>query len=254
MSAAAPHSFLYEGSVTHRRRTPVDHAFSYPVCMLYLDLDELPRALAQHPLWSWTRPAPGRLRRADLIGDPAVPVADAVRDEVERQTGERPVGPIRLLTTPRTYGHAFNPVSFYYCFAADGEDVEAVLAEVTNTPWGERHAYVMDPTGGGADKAFHVSPFMGMDHRYAWRLTEPDATLRIAISSDRAGERVFDAALTLERRPLDEAALTRVLARHPLATLRTLVRIYGQALRLKLKGAPYFPHPDRGASPQGAGR
>ena len=72
MSAVARHSFLYEGSVTHRRRTPVDHAFSYPVCMLYLDLDELPRVLAQHPLWSWTRPAPGRIRRADLIGDPAV--------------------------------------------------------------------------------------------------------------------------------------------------------------------------------------
>ena len=246
MSTVAQDSFVYEGSVTHRRRTPVDHAFSYPVCMLYLDLDELPSVLAQHPLWSWARPAPGRIRREDLIGDPQVPVADAVRDEVERQTGERPAGPIRLLTTPRTYGHAFNPVSFYYCFDADGEQVAAVIAEVTNTPWGERHAYVMDPAGGGSEKLFHVSPFMGMDHRYTWRLTPPGAAIAITISSDRAGARVFDAGLRLERAPLDRAALTRVLVRHPAAGLVTLARIYTQALRLKLKGAPYFPHPDAG--------
>jgi len=245
---------LYEGWVSHRRSAPVEHGFRYRVCMLYLDVDAPPAALDRHPLWSTRRAAPGRFRRADHLGAPDVPLGDAVRAEVARQTGRRPGGPVRLLTTPRTFGHAFNPVSFFFCFDAAGEHVERVLAEVTNTPWGERHCYVMDPAGGGADKAFHVSPFMGMDHRYAWRLTEPDATLRIAISSDRAGERVFDAALTLERRPLDEAALTRVLARHPLATLRTLVRIYGQALRLKLKGAPYFPHPDRGASAQGAGR
>ena len=247
MSTVAQDSFVYEGSVTHRRRTPVDHAFSYPVCMLYLDLDELPGALAQHPLWSWRRPAPGRIRRADLFGDPAVPVSDAVRDEVERQTGERPAGPIRLLTTPRTYGHAFNPVSFYYCFGADGEHVEAVLAEVTNTPWGERHAYVMDPTGGGSEKLFHVSPFMGMDHRYTWRLTPPGEAIAITIASDREGARVFDAGLRLARTPLDRAALTRVLVRHPAAGLVTLARIYAQALRLKLKGAPYFPHPDAGS-------
>lgn len=240
---SATHSFLYEGRITHRRRTPVEHAFSYPVCMLLLDLDELPRVLAQHPLWSATRPAPGRIRRADLLGDTRVPVQDAVRDEVLRQTGTRPVGPIRLLTTPRTYGHAFNPVSFYFCFDAGGERVEAVLAEVTNTPWGERHAYVMDPAGGGSDKAFHVSPFMGMDHRYSWRLTPPGETLAITIASDRAGARVFDAGLRLERSPLDRAALTRMLVRHPAAGLVTLARIYAQALRLKLKGAPLFPHP-----------
>ncbi len=167
-----------------------------------------------------------------------------MRDEVARQSGTRPGGPIRLLTTPRTYGHAFNPVSFYYCFDPSGDEVEAVLAEVTNTPWGERHSYVMEPGGGGSDKLFHVSPFMGMDHRYRWQLTEPGEALAIAIRSDRAGERVFDATLRLQRAPLDRAALTRVLVRHPAAGLVTLARIYGQALRLKRKGAPYFPHPD----------
>jgi DUF1365 family protein len=243
VNAEARHSCLYEGRVAHRRRAPVEHSFGYPVAMLYLDLDELPRALARHPLWSATRPAPGRIRRRDLLGDPAVPLGEAVRNEVARQAGARPPGPIRLLTTPRTFGHAFNPVSFYYCFAADGVAVEAVVAEVTNTPWGERHAYVMDPSGGGSEKVFHVSPFMGMDHRYRWELTTPAQALAISIASDRNGERVFHAALRLERAPLDRRALTRVLVRHPAAGLVTLARIYAQALQLKLKGAPYFPHP-----------
>lgn len=251
--AAARASAIYEGRVSHRRLEPVEHAFGYRICMLYLDLDELPGVLEQHPLWSARHAAPGRFRRADHLGDPATPLADAVRAEAERLTGRRPTGAVRLLSVPRTFGHAFNPVSFFYCFDAPGQGgpaggagrVAAVLAEVTNTPWGERHVYAMDPDGGGSDKAFHVSPFMGMDHAYAWRLTEPGPTLGVTIASERAGRRVFDADLALERRPLDRAGLTRVLARYPLATLRTLARIYGQALRLKLKGAPYFPHPGR---------
>ena len=104
----------------------------------------------------------------------------------------------------------------------------------------------MDPAGGGSEKLFHVSPFMGMDHRYTWRLTPPGEAIAITIASDHEGARVFDAGLRLERAPLDRAALTRVLVRHPAAGLVTLARIYAQALRLKLKGAPYFPHPDAG--------
>ncbi len=242
-------SAIFEGTVRHRRRAPVDHAFTYDICMLYVDLDAFPAELDAHRLWSSRHAALGRFRRADHFGEGDL--ADAVRDEVARQTGVRPEGPVRLLSTPRTFGHAFNPVSFYYCFDATGEHVHTVLAEVTNTPWGEVHLYVMDPAERPAGapltdelpKAFHVSPFMGMDHRYTWRLTEPGDRLAVAIASDRDGERVFDAALDLRRRPLDHRGLTRILTRYPLATVRTMVRIYGQALRLKLKGAPYFPHP-----------
>lgn len=232
-------SAIYEGRVAHHRREPIDHAFSYPVCMLLLDLDELD-LLDAHPLWSTTRPAPGRFRRADHLGDPSVPLRDAVRAEVERLGGDWPGGPVRLLHTPRTFGHAFNPVRFYYC----GDPASVVLAEVTNTPWGERHCYLLDPDGGGADKAFHVSPFMGMDHAYTWRLSDPGERLHVEIGSDGSdGRRAFDASLALERRPLDRRGLTRILARHPAATATTLARIYAQAVRLKLKGAPYFPHP-----------
>ena len=116
----------------------------------------------------------------DYLGDPAVPLRRAVRDVVAEQTGARPEGPIRLLTQLRSFGHCFNPVSFYYCFEPSGEQVQALVAEVTNTPWGERHAYVIDGRAarlavlaGQFDKALHVSPFMGMDHRYDARARVP---------------------------------------------------------------------------------
>ena len=244
MSSQAPNSCIYEGRVTHHRRVPAEHTFAYPISLLYLDLDELATVFDSHPLWSARRAAPGRIRRSDLLGDPAVGLQDAVRDEVARQLGRRPSGPISLLTTPRTFGHAFNPVSFYYCFDPGGTRIDAVVADVTNTPWGERHAYVMDPGADGSDKVFHVSPFMTMDHRYRWRFSAPAAGLVISISSDRDGERVFDASLRLERAALDRPALTRLLLRRPVAGRLTLARIYAQALRLKLKGVPYVPHPD----------
>ena len=251
--SAARHSFLYEGSVTHRRRTPVDHAFTYPVCMLYLDLDELPRALAQHPLWSCTRPAPGRIRRADLIGDPAVPVKDAVRDEVQRQTGARPAGPIRLLTTPRTYGHAFNPVSFYYCFDRDGETLRAVVAEITNTPWGERHAYVIPAGGDGAvstfEKAFHVSPFYPMEQTYRWDLSRPADSLRVDMASLEKGQEVFRATLAMRREAWSPAALRRATLLQPLMAWKVHAAIYWQALRLWVKGIPFHVHPAKSAAP-----
>lgn len=244
-------SCLYEGHVRHRRMGRVAHEFRYPIFMPYLDLDELPAVLDGHALWSARRPAPAWFRRADYLGDPLRPLAESVRELVAERIGERPAGPVRLLAHLRYFGHCFNPVSFYYCFDASGERVRAVVAEVTNTPWGERHSYVMDTgdTAPGAvmrqsfAKVFHVSPFMGMDHRYEWRLTQPGESLSVHIESRREGAVVFDATVGMRRHALTGPTLNRVLARYPLETLRVLGRIYGHAARLKLKGAPYHPHP-----------
>ncbi len=249
MSASA----IYAGTVTHRRRTPVEHAFRTPLFLMYLDLDELPQLFDGHPLWSARRPAPAWFRRADYLGDPQVPLADAVRDLVEQRLGTRPTGPIRMLAHLRYFGHCFNPVAFYWCFAPDGERVEAVVAEVTNTPWGERHAYVAPATGNAEQvltsqhaKALHVSPFMDMEMTYTWRISTPGERIAVAIESRRDGELVFDAHLALRRREIARGSLTRVLARHPAITLRVLAGIYGQALRLRLKGARWHARP-RGA-------
>jgi DUF1365 family protein len=245
-------SAIYEGHVTHRRRTPVAHAFRSRLFLMYLDLAELPQLFDGHPLWSARRPALARFRRADYLGDPGVGLDVAVRDLVQERLGVRPQGPVRMLAHLRYLGHCFNPVAFYWCFAPDGERVEAVVAEVTNTPWGERHAYVTRAAGTNAhvltsahEKALHVSPFMAMDLEYRWRISTPGERLTVAIESRREGELVFDAHLALRRRALSRRALSGVLARYPAMTLRVLAGIYAQALRLRLKGARWHPHPER---------
>ena len=247
MSASA----VYDGWVRHRRHVPVEHGFSYRHAMLLLDLDELPAALDLHPLYSARRPAPARFRRKDHLGHADRPLADCVRELVEERTGVRPAGPVRLLTTLRTLGHNFNPVSFFYCFEPCGERVEAVVAQVTNTPWGESHCYVLRRDRDAVmrdtvEKAFHVSPFIGMDNRYDWRVTEPADRLLVHIDErDPHGVRIFDATLSLERHALSRAWLTRVLLRYPAASLRVVALIYWNALLLRLKGAPYHRHPGR---------
>ena len=250
-------SAIYSGSVRHRRLTPVAHCFRSPLFMMYLDLAELPALFDRTPLWSARRAAPAWFRRRDYLGDPATPLDQAVRELVTARLGVRPEGPIRLLTQLRYFGYVQNPVSFYYCFDAAAEQLVAVIADVTNTPWGDRHAYVMAATERSdhgtvqmlherMDKELHVSPFMGMDHDYDWRVTEPGGRLSVHIESRREGALVFDATLSLRRREISAASLTGALARYPFMTARIAARIYAHALRLKLKGAPYFRRPSRG--------
>ena len=244
------HSAIYEGTVRHRRVSEREHAFTYKVAMQYVDLDEVDQ-LVDGKL---TQPGFGvtRFRRSDFYGDPAVPLADAVRGLVHERTGRTVEGPIRLLTHLRSLGHCFNPVSFYYCFAADGESLEALVAEVTNTPWGERHAYVLarptDADGravlsGSFAKEFHVSPFMGMDQRYSWKVPTPGDSLFVHLESNEHAERVFDATLQLDRKPFDRRTLRRVALRYPAASRRMLLLIYVHALVLRLKGVKVKPHP-----------
>ena len=243
-------SCAYTGSVRHRRLHPVQHEFEYPLFFPYLDLDELPEVLRSTRLWSAERPALGRFRRSDFLGDAARPLAEEVRELARRETGAAAAGPVRMLASLRYFGHQFNPVSFYFCFEPDGETVEAVVAEVTNTPWGERHAYVLAGGGGPVshgrfDKAFHVSPLMAMDHVYDLRVSNPGESLVVHISSAQNGERAFDATLSLRRQPLTRGTLDRLLLRYPAMTMRVVAAIYSQALRLRLKGAPWHAHPGR---------
>ncbi|HXC23726.1 MAG TPA: DUF1365 domain-containing protein [Solirubrobacteraceae bacterium] len=253
--ASSTASALYRGSVRHRRFDVRAREFRYRLALAYIDLDELPALLGGKLVAS--RPGPARFRRRHYLGDEYVPLADAVRELVSAQAGLRPSGPIRLLTNLSSFGHCFNPVSFYYCMDAAAESVEAVVAEVTNTPWGERHAYVLargredcSPAGavlaGNSTKALHVSPFMGMDQRYEWRASVPGETLSVHIASSRKGDLTFDATLSLRRQELTRATLARMSARYPASALRMLAMIYAQAARLKLNGVPVHPHPRQG--------
>ena len=227
-------SALYEGTIRHRRFAVRERVFRHRLALVYADLDELPGLFGGRLIAR--RPGIVRFRRADYLGDPAVPLAADVRALVARRTGSDPGGPVRLLTQPRTLGHCFNPVSFYYCFA----------------PGGERHAYVL-PSGGDGPvldgdvaKALHVSPFMAMDQRYTWRATRPGATLSVHVASTEHGAPAFEATLSLRRTPLTRRSLARVGLRYPAATLRVLGLIYGHAAVLWLRGARVHPHPAAG--------
>lgn len=253
--AAGPprRSCLYTGHIRHRRFGPRRNAFRYRLFMACIDLTELPGVFDGRWFWSARRPAPVWFRRADFLGDPAIPLDTAVRDLVAERLGRRPDGPIWLLSHLRYFGYNFNPVSFYYVFDRTGERLETVVAEITNTPWDERHAYVLavaDAAHEGAqvlrwrfEKAFHVSPFMPMDMRYDWRFTAPGETLGVHMENWREGAPQFDATLTLRRRPLDGAQLARALLAVPFVTLKVSALIYWQALKLLLKRVPFFTHP-----------
>ena len=280
--AAELHSCLYQGTVTHRRLRPFEHAFSYRLFCVYLDLAELDRIFRGRWCWSTSRPAPAWFRRSDHFGDPAAPLDECVRELVQQQTGRRPTGSIRLLTHLRYFGYVINPISLYYCYDETGTTIEACVAEVTNTPWGERHCYVLpDPIRkesvaelvrvqpareeaevsrlqlpGDANtpdlwspKELHVSPFLPMEMRYRWQLTAPAEHLTVGIENFDADGRAFSAGLRLQRRPLTTWQLSRALLRFPCITAQIAAGIYWQAAKLWWKGARFHPHPRHRAAP-----
>ncbi|MBC8018505.1 MAG: DUF1365 domain-containing protein [Verrucomicrobia bacterium] len=246
-------SRLYTGHVGHQRLTPIGNSFRYSLFFLYLDLAELENCFAERWFWSLERPNWASFRRSDHFRPATIPLDQAVRDEVGRQLGRRPNGPIRLLTHLRYLGYCFNPISIYYCFAADGHTLEAFLIEIHNTPWGEEYLRAFDavnsPRDGQwytfqLDKEFHVSPFMPMDISYDWRFSAPGEQLAVQMTSLRDGAEIFSASLNLQQQALSGGNLAGALLRWPFMTAKVIAAIYWQALRLKMKGVAYCPHPE----------
>jgi uncharacterized protein len=229
---------------------PTVNQFRYRMFMLYIDLAELPRLFDGIPLWSAKRPAPAWFKRSDYLGCAELPLDTAVRDLIEAQRGARPTGPIRLLTHLRYFGYCMNPVSFYYCFDEGGQRLETIVAEITNTPWNERHRYVLPVAGKSLrmqrfefDKDFHVSPFLPMDMQYHWCFNQPLDRLFVNMQNFRHAECLFEATLSLRREPIGAAALLRVLASFPFMTVKIIAAIHWQALKLWLKRTPVYTHP-----------
>ena len=259
MQVSSSKSALYQGRVRHRRLGPIRHEFRYEMLYFYLDLSEIDQIFRLPLLCSKSGPSVLAFRRKDYLGDPAVSLDESVRKIVEERVGKRPTGPIRVLTQLSFLGFCFNPISLYYCFEDVGgqQTVRFIVAEVTNTPWGERHAYVVErkPEGTGGltnlmdfevPKALHVSPFMPMQMTYRWRLTPPAHRLGVHMENFHEGqsEPAFDATMTLARKPLHALSMLSALVHFPLLTFKAFIAIYWQALRLALKGVRFQPHPD----------
>ena len=251
-------SAIYEGRVRHRRFSPVPHAFNYRLFMMYVDLDELPTLFENRWFWSIDHTNLASFKRVDHVGNSNIPLDESIRRLVEARTGHRPSGPIRLLTHLRYFGYVFNPVSFYFCYDRSDDRVDTIVAEITNTPWGERHCYVLGAEHNRAygkrkhyrfDKVFHISPFIDMDVVYDWRFTEPASQLTIHMENLLDGRPFFDATMRLERRELSGSSLVRVLVQYPLMTAKVIGAIYWQALRLWIKGFPLVAHPKKRKEP-----
>ncbi|WP_166268442.1 DUF1365 domain-containing protein [Marinobacter caseinilyticus] len=251
-----------EGTVRHRRLTPVSHEFLYRTGMLALNLKEwtdVPKLSRWFSLerFNWLS-----LCRRDYFKPEATSLKDAVCDQVEQATGWRPDGDIELITHPRYLGYVFNPVSFYFCYAPgdnpqEGAVPRVIAAQITNTPWHERHLYCLESGEGRETKSgwhtqsfsfqkrFHVSPYNPMDQHYRWLFAFRDNELRIHMNVLKNDQKIFDATLEVQRVPLTRKSLHRSLRQFPLESFKVVVGIYWHALRLKLKGAEFQTHPDK---------
>lgn len=248
------HSAIYQGKVRHRRFQPVENVFEYRLFMMYLDLAELDCIFKKRWFWSVDHWNLAYFRRRDHHGDPDASIDISTRNLILDKTGIEPTGPIRLMTHLRYFGHCFNPVSFFYCFDSASSSVDTIVAEVNNTPWHERHCYVLTEKLNDAaepwkhyrfKKSFHVSPFMGMEMDYDWRFLQPGKRLQVHMQNFANKEKLFDATLSMRRTDISSGTLTRVLTKYPAMTLQVVTKIYWQALKLRLKGATFYPHPSK---------
>lgn len=260
------HSAIYQGNLRHRRFFPKRHEFTYASTLFYIDLDELPELFKGVIGWSLDRVNLGSFRRTDFLGDSLVPLKDAVIAEVNKLLAQGsstgiscPNGAVRMLTNLRIFGFCFNPVTLYYLFNKNSAQPAMILAQVNNTPWNERHTYLIhcnEKTGKANsqfDKQFHVSPFNPIDMVYQWISSVPAEHVlvhmenHVSVSDQSACTEQqsvchMDATLTLKRQPWSKSALQKILLLQPWMAIKVPVAIYWQALRLFVKGVPVYTH------------
>ena len=247
------HSCIYEGTVSHHRLKPVAHQFRYRLFMVYLDLSELPSLVGPGGAIADKTFSSRSFLRNDHLFDTHTTLDAEVRDIILKRTGQESRGPIRLLTQLRYFGIYFSPLNLFYVFDESESRVEFIVAEVSNTPWNEKHCYVLweGNAAGNSDslcfshkKQFHVSPFMGMDQQYRWRLTPPEDRLSVQLVNVEGPSALHTARMDLSRQPLGRAPLRAMTLRYPLMTAQVSAAIYYQALKLWWKRCPYYPHPN----------
>lgn len=252
---------LAKAKIRHKRFTPKVHDFCYSIGYLWLDIDEIDKAFKQSALWSLNKWNIISLHQKDYlpstIGEPELDMRAAVLELIKRQHNIKlSSATIKLLTIPRFIGYSFNPVSFYFVFSQSVDFPDFIIADITNTPWGERHAYCLrshkqhnsDNASDNSqqfdfDKIFHVSPFMPMDMQYEWRFSFSEQSNRIHMKLLEHNKMKFFANMEYQVKPMSTVAMWLYPFQFPMQSLKVVFGIYWQALRIKLKGIPYFKHP-----------
>lgn len=249
--ASAPQPGIYRGDLRHRRFSPISHIFTYKVGLLYVNIDNLDSLDGHSRLLSSKRTAIVRFDERDYLPSRAGSLKERAVETIFDQTGARFTGDIYLLTSPRFFGVAMNPISCFYCFNAETHTLEYLIAEVTNTPWKNRVAYVLtcDPDTDKQkiifEKTMHVSPFNPMDMHYHLFCNVPRSKLFLHIENHDKQAKVTDATLTLDCTQITKDNIHTYFIKQPFYTLVTGFRIYWHALKLKLKGSPFYSHPKK---------
>lgn len=241
---------LYPGEVMHARLKPFGHRFAYRVFSVLIDIDRLDEADRQSRLFSVNRPNITSFHESDHAERPGETVRAYV-DRLRSQAGmPQRAHRVLLLCYPRIFGYVFNPISVYFAYDREGELVAAIYA-VRNT-FGERHTYVAPVQAGefgpaglrqSRAKLFHVSPFIGMEARYHFRILPPGRSVRLRIHETENGEPLLAATFIGKQEPLDTRHLGALLVKIPLLTFKIMAGIHWEALKLWWKGARFHRSP-----------
>jgi DUF1365 family protein len=255
MSTSFSNSYIYHGKIIHRRFTPKAHSFDYTLYMLAIDLDDIEKTQKTKQGigifgFSWFYPL--RFMEKDYVKGEPYSLSERIRHKVERLSGHTDISKIVMLVQVRCFGLYFSPANFYFCYDED-DNCTQMLAEVSNTPWNERHYYLVNLLDENKDKTskkvFQVSPFMDLAMTYFWHVNPPsssDDSLLVKIENKVVDKdtgdihKIFDASLVMKKKPFTKKSLLAIWCQLPVMTMKAVLGIYWQALKLFVKRIPFI--------------